>query len=144
MTDMNSTDIVKAHEEDETWDSRIESAISVIEYSRQSHVNWLEEQKRLPDWKKRYRNLPAEELCGDEQHHEKCITEYNEVIAVMEKMKRNLNLYRNSFKQIQKDYNALIELVREMKPCVEYVARIHQHSLFGKQAQALLDRLEGK
>jgi hypothetical protein len=57
-------------------------AIAIIRDARESHVIWADHQRDNPDWL-----TEAEpELIGDLTHHENCITEYDHVLTVLDKI----------------------------------------------------------
>lgn len=57
-------------------------AIAIIRDARQSHVGWAAYQRDNPEWEQT--TDPAS--IGDLAHHENCITEYDHVLTVLDKL----------------------------------------------------------
>jgi hypothetical protein len=54
-------------------------AIEIIEASRSTHASWLEWQRATPNWQRHV----VPESPGGPEHHERCIAEYDEVLAFL-------------------------------------------------------------
>ena len=57
----------------------IQKAIDIINESRETHVQWLKFQQNTPNWWQQ----PNINYVGDEEHHQKCINEYDFVIDIL-------------------------------------------------------------
>ncbi len=58
---------------------KIKRAISIIEKSRKTHVDWAMWQESVSNWKV---SIKPEDT-GDPEHHRQCISEYDEVLNVL-------------------------------------------------------------
>ncbi len=57
----------------------VEEAISIVEDSRRTHVEWLAFQEADPDWQSKVRPTDP----GTPDHHRRCIEEYDRVLTVL-------------------------------------------------------------
>lgn len=60
----------------------IDEAIKIIESSKYSHITWIQWYQNHPEDIEKYKDT-----CGDIQHHQECIDNYNKVINLLENIK---------------------------------------------------------
>lgn len=74
-----------------------EQAIRIINFSRDTHINWLRYQETTPNWE----TQADPKLVGTIEHHQSCIKDYDLVLSVLTQAQEEI-----------KRFNALLEQAR--------------------------------